>query len=238
MIKKVIKIMLFVFVAINVNAQIQIEQLDYPSLKDRIFQSIDKSVDSLSVQIGTTGTDINAPAIGANRVIGINVPTASATVRGALSSSDWTAFNSKFTLPTLTAGSILFSNGTTIAQNNANLFFDNTNIRLGLATATPLYTFHNVGSEGKSIKRINSGTSYTVLATDNILHFVTGASGSVKLPTAASSTGRTITISNHSVAMTTSIAYRTAAATTTTAIAVNAEITIMSDGTEWFLTSN
>ena len=90
----------------------------------------------------------------------------------------------------------------------------------------------------KAVRRINSGASHTITATDNVLHFVTGASGSVILPTAASSTGRIITISNHSVAMTTSIAYRTAAATTTTAIAVNAEISIMSDGTEWFLTNN
>lgn len=238
MINKIIKITLILFVALNVNAQIQIEQLDYPSLKDSIFQSIDKSIDSLNVQIGTTGTDINAPSIAANRTITVNVPTASATVRGALSSSDWNTFNSKFTLPTFTAGSVLFSNGSTIAQNNARLFFDNTNFRLGIGTATPLYTLHNTGSEGKAVRRINSGASHTITATDNVLHFVTGASGSVILPTAASSTGRIITISNHSVAMTTSIAYRTAAATTTTAIAVNAEISIMSGGTEWFLTNN
>jgi len=36
----------------------------------------------------------------------------------------------KYTLPSLTNGSVLFSNGTTIAQDNANLFWDNTGKRL------------------------------------------------------------------------------------------------------------
>jgi hypothetical protein len=42
-----------------------------------------------------------------------------------------------FQLPALTSGSVLFSNGTTIAQDNANLFWDDTNNRLGIGTATP-----------------------------------------------------------------------------------------------------
>ena len=47
------------------------------------------------------------------------------------------ALNAKFTLPALTAGSVLFSNGTTIAQDNANLFWDDTNNRLGIGTTAP-----------------------------------------------------------------------------------------------------
>ncbi len=39
------------------------------------------------------------------------------------------------TLPTLTSGSVLFSNGTTIAQDNAALFWDNTNKSLKLSAA-------------------------------------------------------------------------------------------------------
>lgn len=50
--------------------------------------------------------------------------------------------NAKFTLPALTSGSVLFSNGTTIAQDNANLFWDDTNNRLGIGTASPGYREH------------------------------------------------------------------------------------------------
>jgi|GWRWMinimDraft_6_1066014.scaffolds.fasta_scaffold02460_3 hypothetical protein len=42
-----------------------------------------------------------------------------------------------FQLPALTSGSVLFSNGTTIAQDNANLFWDDTNNRLGIGTNNP-----------------------------------------------------------------------------------------------------
>jgi hypothetical protein len=38
---------------------------------------------------------------------------------------------------TFTAGSVIFSNGTTLAQDNANFFWDDTNDRLGIGTTTP-----------------------------------------------------------------------------------------------------
>jgi len=92
-----------------------------------------------ALTLGTTGTDLSSTvATGTTTpVITLNVPTASAVNRGALSSADWSAFNGKFTLPALTSGSVLFSNGTTIAQDNANFFWDDTNNRLGIGTASP-----------------------------------------------------------------------------------------------------
>ena len=39
-----------------------------------------------------------------------------------------------YTLPSLTAGSVLFSDGSTIVQDNQNLYFDNTNDRLSIFT--------------------------------------------------------------------------------------------------------
>jgi len=48
-----------------------------------------------------------------------------------------TNVTAKFTLPSLTSGSVLFSNGTTITQDNSNLFWDNTNKRLGIGTTSP-----------------------------------------------------------------------------------------------------
>jgi hypothetical protein len=45
--------------------------------------------------------------------------------------------NTYFELPALTSGSVLFSNGTTIAQDNSQLFWDDTNNRLGIGTNAP-----------------------------------------------------------------------------------------------------
>jgi predicted heme/steroid binding protein len=122
-----------------------------------------------ALTLGTTGTDLSSNVADGTTtpVITLNVPTASATNRGALSSTDWSTFNGKqdaitltttgssgaatlstntlnipnYTLagllPSLTSGSVLFSNGTTIAQDNANFFWDDTNNRLGIGTATP-----------------------------------------------------------------------------------------------------
>jgi hypothetical protein len=92
-----------------------------------------------ALTLGTTGTDLSSTVANGTTtpVITLNVPTASATNRGALSSADWTTFNGKYNLPSLTSGSVLFSNGTTIAQNNANFFWDNTNVRLGIGTTSP-----------------------------------------------------------------------------------------------------
>jgi hypothetical protein len=93
---------------------------------------------------GTSGTDFAISS--ATDTHTFNLPTASAANRGALSSADWTTFNGKFNLPSLTSGSVLFSNGTTIAQDNANFFWDDTNNRLGIGTATPSAILHSVGS--------------------------------------------------------------------------------------------
>lgn len=53
------------------------------------------------------------------------LPNANASNSGILTNADWTIFNDKFSLPSLTDGSILFSNGTTIAQNNSSLKWNN-----------------------------------------------------------------------------------------------------------------
>lgn len=86
--------------------------------------------------VATSGLDFNISSSGSIHTF--NLPTASATNRGALSSTDWSTFNNKYNLPSLTNGSILFSNGSTISQNNANLFWDNINNRLGIGNTVPI----------------------------------------------------------------------------------------------------
>jgi len=60
-----------------------------------------------------------------------------------------------FQLPSLTSGSVLFSNGTTIAQDNANFFWDDTNNRLGIGTNAPAVTL-DVNGTGRFINGLRS----------------------------------------------------------------------------------
>jgi hypothetical protein len=63
-----------------------------------------------------------------------------------------------FQLPALTSGSVLFSDGTTIAQDNANLFWDDTNNRLGIGTNAPTYNL-DILSTGTPVFRLKRGTT-------------------------------------------------------------------------------
>jgi hypothetical protein len=63
-----------------------------------------------------------------------------------------------FTLPSLTSGSVLFSNGSTIAQDNSNFFWDATNHRLGIGTTAPSQSLEVNGSPGY-IKLVSAATA-------------------------------------------------------------------------------
>ena len=90
---------------------------------------------------GTSGTDFNIASSTATHTF--NLPTASATNRGALSSADWTTFNNKqnaLTNPitgTGASGQVAFFNGTTSLTGTNNFFWDTTNNRLGIGLTNP-----------------------------------------------------------------------------------------------------
>jgi hypothetical protein len=94
-----------------------------------------------ALTLGTTGTDLSSSVANGTTtpVITLNVPTASATNRGALSSADWTTFNnkqsaltnpvtgtgttnyiSKFTGTSTIGNSLIFDNGTNVGIGNTN----------------------------------------------------------------------------------------------------------------------
>ena len=98
-----------------------------------------------ALTLGTSGTDLSSTVANGTTtpVITLNVPTASATNRGALSSADWTTFNGKqnaLTNPvtgTGTIGQVAYFTGTSAISSESNLFWDATNDRLGIGTSTP-----------------------------------------------------------------------------------------------------
>lgn len=92
-----------------------------------------------ALTLGTTGTDLSSTVANSTTtpVITLNVPTASAANRGALSAADWTTFNSKAPGVTFTTNYIPYGQGTTTLNQSAGLQFDGTNFTTtGYATAT------------------------------------------------------------------------------------------------------
>lgn len=91
----------------------------------------------------------------------ISIPAATTSVSGHLTSTDWNTFNNKFTLPTLINGSVIFSNGTTLSQDNLRFFFDNTNDRLGvgLSASTPTDRLTLSGYQGDDFIGLNNTLS-------------------------------------------------------------------------------
>ena len=82
--------------------------------------------------LGTTGTDVSSTVANGTTtpVITLNIPTASATNRGALSAADWTTFNSKGsgTVTSVTGTSpVVSSGGTTPAISLASGYGDTQN---------------------------------------------------------------------------------------------------------------
>jgi hypothetical protein len=96
-----------------------------------------------ALTIGTTGTDLSSTVANSTTtpVITLNVPTASATNRGALSSADWTTFNNKqsaltnpvtgtgttnylpkFTGASTIGNSLIYDNGTNVGIGTTSLF--------------------------------------------------------------------------------------------------------------------
>ena len=78
-----------------------------------------------ALTLGTTGTDLSSTvATGTTTpVITLNVPTASATNRGALSSTDWSTFNNKAPAVTYTTNYVPFGQGTTTPNLSANFTY-------------------------------------------------------------------------------------------------------------------
>lgn len=133
-----------------------------------------------ALTLGTTGTDLSSTVANSTTtpVITLNVPTASATNRGALSAADWTTFNNKAAPFTYTSTYIPYGQGTTTPNQNANFTFD------GTTQSAPVQRASNgIITNNKTIS-----ASFTIPSTDNAM-----SSGPVTL-----ASGVTVTVSSGS----------------------------------------
>jgi len=133
-----------------------------------------------ALTIGTTGTDLSSTVANGTTtpVISLQVPTASATNRGALSSTDWTTFNSKANAFTYTTNYIPYGQGTTTPNQNANFTFD------GTTQTAPIQR----ASNGIVVNSKTVSASYSIASGDSAMSV-----GPITV-----STGQTVTVASGS----------------------------------------
>jgi hypothetical protein len=133
-----------------------------------------------ALTLGTTGTDLSSTVANGTTtpVITLQVPTASATNRGALSSTDWSTFNGKANAFTYTTNYIPYGQGTTTPTQSANLTYDGTTLKAQAVNAT----------NGIVVNSKTVSANYTIASGDNAM-----SSGPVTI-----SNGVTVTVSSGS----------------------------------------
>lgn len=130
-----------------------------------------------ALTIGTTGTDLGSSVANGTTtpVITLNVPTASATNRGALSSTDWSTFNAKGT-GTVTSVSVTTANG---VSGSVATSTTTPAITLTLGAITPTSVNGNIFTTGSSTYTGTAGQTYTMPATTSTLLATNGAGTSL-----------------------------------------------------------
>ena len=111
-----------------------------------------------ALTLGTTGTDLSSTVANGTTtpVITLNVPTASATNRGALSSTDWTTFNNKAPAVTYTTNYVPYGQGTTTPNQSANFTYNGT-----VLTAQVMRASNGIVVNSKTVS-----ASYTIASGD------------------------------------------------------------------------
>ena len=105
------------------------------------------TVTNVGLTLGNAGTDIavSGSPVTSSGNITLDIPTASASNRGALSSTDWTTFNNKIG-GSGAATRIPFYTAVRTISSNANFVWDNTNGFMGINQASPARALHVVGN--------------------------------------------------------------------------------------------
>jgi hypothetical protein len=175
--------------------------LNIPNYADQFVGTV---TNVAALTLGTTGTDLSSSVVNSTTtpVITLNVPTASATNRGALSSADWTTFNSKE--PALTKGDLTEATSSvlTITSGTGAVIGTGTTIQVsqagssssGYLSSTDWTAFDGKQSAITLTTTGTSGVATLIGATLNIPDYSEQYSGTVtSVSTTAPITGGTIT---------------------------------------------
>jgi hypothetical protein len=123
-----------------------------------------------ALTLGTSGTDLSSTVANGTTtpVITLQVPTASALNRGALSATDWTTFNGKAPAVTYTTNYIPYGQGTTTPIQSAQLQYNNAGA-LSVSTSAAasvegVFTNTNTGASASAgVRGVANSTGYWLL---------------------------------------------------------------------------
>lgn len=132
------------------------------------------TVTSVGLSTGTTGTDINvsgSPVTGSGNIT-LNIPTASATNRGALSAADWSTFNGKIGGSTGSTDNRLLradgTGGSTVQGSTATLTDG------GVLSATTLMAISSANLQNAVLGGSSLEINGSALSEDNNVGYVLG----------------------------------------------------------------
>jgi len=155
-----------------------------------------------ALTLGTTGTDVSSSVANSTTtpVITLNIPTASASNRGALSSTDWSTFNGKqAALGTASASVSGILSSTDWSTFNGKY---STGGALGTPSSGTLSSCTVDGTNAVGYKNIpqtgsDKTTAYTLVTGDVGKYVGVGTGGSIVVPTSTFANGDAISIFNN-----------------------------------------
>lgn len=111
--------------------------------------------------IATSGSaaDLSTGTLPSGRIAGTATDGYVATLVGGVPT--WQAASGGYTLPSLSTGSVIFKGSSDLSQNNTQLYWDNTNERLGVGTNAPGYKL-DIQEETTTL-RLHGLTSYPLM---------------------------------------------------------------------------
>ena len=150
---------------VKITTPLNNDTLKYDSGTGLWVNSPSGTVTSVGLTTGTTGTDVNvsgSPITGSGSFT-LNIPTASATNRGVLSTTDWSTFNGKQSALSgtgfvkISGTTISYDNSTYYLASNPNGYTNNT----GTVTSVAALTLGTTGTDLSS--SIATGTTTPVI---------------------------------------------------------------------------
>jgi hypothetical protein len=138
-----------------------------------------------SLATGTTGTDFNISSATATHTF--NLPDASASNRGALTSADWTSFSGK-------ESTLTFSSPLSRATNTISIPVATTSVN-GYLSSTDWTTFNGKAEYAPRVQSVTSSATVTPTSTNDLVKITAQATGlTIANPTGTMSEGQAMII--------------------------------------------